>query len=45
MTTCACGQLTWQGGVISMWSDGVQHFADDLICVATDDLLVDGGAW
>ena len=43
MTTCACGLLSWQPGVLSVWADNVQHFPDDLICVATEDLLVDGG--
>lgn len=40
-TTCSCGDLAWQPGVLSVYSDGVQHWS--FICVATDELLVDGG--
>jgi hypothetical protein len=40
---CACGLVNLHTA-ISVWADGVQHFGADLICVQTDDLLVDGAS-
>lgn len=37
MTLCDCGELTWPGGALAIWADGVLHLPDAW-CYLTDDL-------
>lgn len=36
--TCACGEVTIQEGIFSVWADGILHFGPNRPCVAADEL-------